>query len=131
MKKIIMLSVCGLCLLSAFVVVYQITSSPKYVLKEYIIALKNRDYGKAYSMLSPDSKEKLNLEDLVRINEGSMTLMDENSSFIYWRGVMVGLRMYQDPGWWGFLMMKEKGKWKIVVKGGSASYPFYWEGGCK
>ena len=75
-------------------------------------------------MLSPDTKEKFSLEDIVRINEHLMTEMDEDNTFIYWQGVMVGMQIYEDPGWWGYLLVKHKGKWKIVMKRGIPSFPF-------
>ena len=123
MKKILIISsVLALCFLLA--AIYLITSSPRYALREYIFALKNKDYRKAYSMLSPDTKEKFSLEDIVRINEHLMTEMDEDNTFIYWQGVMVGMQIYEDPGWWGFVLVKNKGKWRIRMNCGIPSFPF-------
>ena len=93
-------------------------------MREYIIALKSKDYRKAYSYLTTESKEIFSLADFVALNEKSMTLMDENKTWIYYQEVRVGMQIYEDPGWWGYLLVKYKGKWKIVMKRGIPSFPF-------
>jgi hypothetical protein len=130
MKKILIISsVLALCFLLA--AIYLITSSPRYALREYILALKNKDYRKAYSYLTTESKETISLADFVVMNEKQMTLMDENKTWIYYQEVMVGMQIYEDPGWWGYLLVKHKGKWKIVMKGGIPSFPFAYDCCCK
>lgn len=130
MKKTLIISLAlAICILLA--VFYLITSSPRYALKEYFFALKSGNYGKAYSMLSPDTKERYGLEDMVRINERLMTIMDEDNTHIYWQGVMVGMQIYEDPGWWGYLMVKDRGKWKIVMRRGIPSFPYVCDCCCK
>ena len=101
-----------------------VTLSPRQVAKQYIIALKKKDYRIAYDYLTPESKEIFSLSDFVSMNEKSMTLMDENKTWIYYQEVMVGMQIYEDPGWWGYLLVKHKGKWKIVMKKGIPSFPF-------
>ena len=123
MKKILIISsVLALCFLSA--AIYLITSSPRYALREYILALKSKDYRIAYDYLTPESKGIFSLADFVAMNEKQMTLMDENKTWVYYQEVMVGMQIYEDPGWWGFVLVKDKGKWKIVMKKGIPSFPF-------
>ena len=101
-----------------------INLSPRFVARQYIMALKKKDYRIAYSYLTPKSKEIFLLADFVTLNEKSMTLMDENKTWIYYQEVRVGMQIYEDPGWWGFVLVKDKGKWKIRMKGGIPSFPF-------
>lgn len=128
-KKLFIFSVLAICILCA--VYYLMTSSPQYALREYILALKEKNYGKAYSMLSPDTKEKYDIETMVKINEHLMTIMNEDNSHVYWQGVRVGMQIYEDPGWWGYLLVKYKGKWKVVMRGGIPSFPFACDCCCK
>ena len=100
------------------------TLNPRQVAKQYILALKKKDYRLAYEYLTPESKEIFSLADFVVLNEKSMTLMDENKTWIYYREVMVGMQIYEDPGWWGFILVKDMGKWRIRMKGGIPSFPF-------
>jgi hypothetical protein len=105
-----------------------IVLSPRQVAKQYILALKKKDYGTAYSYLIPESKEKFSLADFVGSNEKGMTEMDESKTWI--AGIYVGMQIYEDPGSWGFLLVKADGKWRIVMNGGSPSFPFVWQYGC-
>ena len=103
---------------------HTIALSPQLVVKQYILALKKKDYRIAYDYLTPESKETISLADFVAINEKSMTLMDENKTWVYYQEVRVGMQIYEDPGWWGFVMIKTNGKWRIIMKGGIPSFPF-------
>ena len=123
MKKILIISL-ALALCFLLVAIYLITSSPKYALREYILALKSKDYRIAYDYLTPESKGIFSLADFVAMNEKQMTLMDENKTWVYYQEVMVGMQIYEDPGWWGYLLVKHKGKWKILMKRGIPSFPF-------
>jgi hypothetical protein len=100
------------------------TLNPRQVAKQYILALKKKDYRLAYEYLTPESKEIFSLADFVVLNEKSMTLMNENKTWIYYREVRVGMQIYEDPGWWGFILVKDMGKWRIRMKGGIPSFPF-------
>ena len=103
---------------------------PQVVAKQYILALKKKDYRIAYDYLTPESKETISLADFVAINEKSMTLMDENKTWVYYQEVRVGMQIYEDPGWWGFVMIKTNGKWRIIMKGGIPSFPFTKDSSC-
>ena len=103
---------------------------PQVVAKQYILALKKKDYRIAYDYLTPESKEILSLADFVALNEKQMTLMDENKTWIYHQEVRVGMHLYEDPASWGFVLVKTNGKWRIVMKSGIPSFPFVNDGGC-
>lgn len=105
------------------------TLNPRQVARQYILALKKKDYKIAYSYLTPDSKERFSLTDFVSINENSMTIMDENKTWIYYEEIRVGIQIYEDPGWWGYVLVKNKGRWRISMYGGIPSYPFSYDGG--
>ena len=109
---------------------HTIALSPQLVVKQYILALKKKDYRIAYDYLTPESKETISLADFVAINEKSMTLMDENKTWVYYQEVRVGMQIYEDPGWWGFVMIKTNGKWRIIMKGGIPSFPFTKDSSC-
>lgn len=128
-KRLIVSLVLLLCVVSA--VVYSVTSSPRYALREYIIALKKKDYMKAYSMLSPDTQKRFSFEDVVWMNERAMTEMNEGCTFVYWQGVVIGMQVYEDPGWWGYLLVKHKGKWKVVMRRGIPSFPYVCDCCCR
>ena len=98
--------------------------NPRQVARQYILALKKKDYRIAYDYLTPESKETISLADFVTMNEKQMTLMDENKTWVYYQEVRVGMQIYEDPGWWGFVLVKDKGKWRIRMKGGIPSFPF-------
>lgn len=106
-----------------------IVLSPRQVAKQYILALKKKDYKIAYAYLVPCSKEEFPLTDFVALNEKGMTEMDERKTWI--AGIYVGMQIYEDPGSWGFLLVKADGKWRIVMNGGSPSFPFVWQYGCR
>ena len=101
-----------------------IALSPQQVAKQYILSLKKKDYRIAYDYLTPESKETISLADFVTMNEKQMTLMDENKTWVYYQEVRIGMQIYEDPGWWGFVLVKDRGKWKIRMKGGIPSFPF-------
>ena len=101
-----------------------IALNPQQVAKQYILSLKKKDYRIAYDYLTPESKETISLADFVTMNEKQMTLMDENKTWVYYQEVRVGMQIYEDPGWWGFVLVKDKGKWRIRMKGGIPSFPF-------
>ena len=105
-----------------------INLSPRFVARQYIMALKKKDYRIAYSYLATCSQEKFPLADFVALNEKGMTEMDERKTWI--AGVYIGMQIYEDPGSWGFLLVKIDGKWRIVMNGGSPSFPFVGECGC-
>lgn len=105
-----------------------IVMNPQQVARQYILALKKKDYKIAYSYLIPCSREKFPLTDFVVLNEKGMTEMDERKTWI--AGVYVSMQIYEDPGSWGFLLVKVDGKWRIVMNGGSPSFPFV-ENCCK
>ena len=107
-----------------------IALSPQQVAKQYILSLKKKDYRIAYDYLTPESKETISLADFVTMNEKQMTLMDENKTWVYYQEVRVGMQIYEDPGWWGFVLVKDNGKWRIRMKGGIPSFPFVWQYGC-
>ena len=102
--------------------------NPQQVARQYILALKKKDYRIAYSYLAAPSQEKFPLADFVALNEKGMTEMDERKTWI--AGVYIGMQIYEDPGSWGFLLVKIDGKWRIVMNGGSPSFPFVGECGC-
>ena len=107
-----------------------INLNPRQVARQYILALKKKDYKIAYDYLVPCSKEKLPLPDFIALNEKGMTEMDERKTWI--AGVCVGMQIYEDPGSWGFLLIKTNGKWRIVMNSGFPSFPFTGEEGqCK
>lgn len=106
-----------------------IVLSPRQVARQYILALKKKDYKIAYSYLTPESKEKFSLADFVSMNEKLMTVMDENKTWVYYEEVRVGMPLYEDPAWHGYVLIKNKGKWKIVMKSGIPSFPFVNESG--
>ena len=120
----------GIMLLCLILFVVQLALSPEQVVRQYILALKKKDYKAAYSYLTPDTKERLSFEDFSSKNEKMMTLMNERKTWISWQGVMVGTQIYQDPGSWGYLLVKSNGKWKIVLRKGSPSFPFVKEYFC-
>jgi len=101
-----------------------IALSPQQVAKQYILSLKKKDYRIAYDYLTPESKETISLADFVTMNEKQMTLMDENKTWVYYQEVRVGMQIYEDPGWWGFMLVKDNGRWRIRMKGGIPSFPF-------
>jgi|GEM_PF-2812993 len=107
-----------------------ITLNPRQVARQYILALKRKDYRIAYDYLTTESKEIISLADFVVMNEKSMTLMDENKTWISYQEVGVGMQIYEDPGWWGFVMVKADGKWRIIMKGGIPSFPFSANSAC-
>lgn len=102
--------------------------NPQQVARQYILALKKKDYKIAYDYLAPCSKEKFSLADFVTLNEKGMTEMNEKKTWV--EGVYVGMQIYEDPGSWGFLLIKAVGKWRIIMNGGSPSFPFTGEEGC-
>ena len=104
--------------------------NPRQVAKQYILALKKKDYRIAYDYLTPESKEIFSLADFVAMNEKQMTLMDENKTWLYHQEVRVGMQLYEDPASWGFVLVKTNGKWRIVMKSGIPSFPFVNDGGC-
>jgi len=104
--------------------VVQLAWSPERVVRQYILALKKKDYRVAYSYLTPDTQKILSFEAFSSKNEKMMTLMNERKTWISWQGVMVGTQIYQDPGSWGYLLVKSNGKWKIVLRKGSPSFPY-------
>lgn len=114
----------GIMLLCLILCVVQLARSPKLVVRQYILALKKKDYKAAYSYLTPDTQEILSFEDFSSKNEKMMTGMNERKTWISWQGVMVGTQIYQDPGSWGYLLVKSNGKWKIVLRKGSPSFPY-------
>jgi len=99
-----------------------ITLDPRLVARQYMLALKKKDYKIAYSYLVSGSQEKFSLSDFIALDERSKTEMDEKNTWI--EGIYVGMQIYQDPGSWGFLMVKADGKWRIVMSGGSPSFPY-------
>jgi hypothetical protein len=105
-----------------------IALSPRQVARQYILALKRKDYRIAYSYLIAQSQEKFPFAEFVAMNEKAMTEMDERKTWI--AGVYVGMQIYEDPGSWGFLLIKADGKWRIVMNGGFPSFPFTWEEKC-
>jgi hypothetical protein len=105
--------------------------NPRQVARQYILALKKKDYRIAYDYLAPESKEMFSLIDFITINEKSMTLMNENKTWIAIEEVTVGMQIYEDPGSWGYLLVKHKGKWKVVMMGGIPSFPFLCDCCCK
>ena len=107
-----------------------IALNPQQVAKQYILSLKKKDYRIAYDYLTPESKETISLADFVTMNEKQMTLMDENKTWVYYQEVRIGMQIYEDPGWWGFVLVKDNGKWRIRMKGGIPSFPFVWQYGC-
>jgi len=107
-----------------------ITLPPRLVAKQYILALKKKDYRIAYSFLKPDSQERFSLADFVVMNERGMTEMDERRTWIYYEEIRVGMHLYEDPATWGYVLVKTNGKWRIVMRGGSPSFPFVNDGGC-
>ena len=107
-----------------------IALNPQQVAKQYILSLKKKDYRIAYDYLTPESKETISLADFVTMNEKQMTLMDENKTWVYYQEVRVGMQIYEDPGWWGFVMIKTNGKWRIIMKGGIPSFPFTKDSSC-
>lgn len=104
--------------------VVQLAMSPEQVVRQYILALKKKDYRAAFSYLTPDTQKILSFEDFSSKNEKMMTRMNERKTWISWQGVMVGTQIYEDPGTWGFLLVKSNGKWKIVLRKGSPSFPY-------
>ncbi len=106
-----------------------ITLSPVQVARQYVIALKNKDYKTAYSYLTPDTKERFSLTDFISMSE-SMAGMDENTAEIHWQGVFVGMQIYQDPASWAYLLVNIDGQWKIVIRKGSSSFPYVKEYFC-
>jgi len=114
----------GIMLLCLILCVVQLALSPEQVVRQYILALKKKDYKAAYSYLTPDTQKILSFEDFSSKNEKMMTGMNERKTWISWQGVMVGTQIYQDPGSWGYLLVKSNGKWKIVLRKGSPSFPF-------
>ena len=103
---------------------------PQVVAKQYILALKKKDYRIAYSFFTPDSQERFSLADFVVLNERGMTEMDGRRTWIYYEEIRVGMHLYEDPATWGFVLVRTNGKWRIVMKGGSQSFPFVNDGGC-
>jgi len=103
--------------------------SPRQVARQYILALKKKDYKIAHNYLTHDSQERFSLADFVSMNEGSMTIMNENKTWIYYEEIRVGIQIYEDPGWWGYVFVKNKGRWRISMYGGIPSYPFSYDGG--
>jgi len=97
--------------------------SPVQVARQYVIALKNKDYKTAYSYLTPDTQERFSLTDFISMSE-SMAGMNENTAEIHWQGVFVGMKIYQDPASWAYLLVNIDGKWKIVIRKGSSSFPY-------
>jgi hypothetical protein len=114
----------GIMLLCLILCVVQLALSPEEVVKQYILALKKKDYRAAYSYLTPDTQKILSFEDFSSKNEKMMTLMNERKTWISWQGVIVGIQIYDDPGTWGYLLVKSKGKWRIVIRKGSPSFPY-------
>ena len=55
-----------------------ITLNPRQVARQYILALKRKDYRIAYDYLTPESKETISLADFVAINE---KLMSDNYNY--------------------------------------------------
>lgn len=106
-----------------------IALNPRQVARQYIIALKRKDYKIAYNYLTPDTQESFSLAEFVSMNENSMTEMDENKTWIYYQEVRVGIQIYEDPGWWGYVFVKTDGKWKLIMRGGIPSFPFTGEEG--
>ena len=117
-----------LCILILYAVHFN--QEPEQVVRQYILALKKKDYRAAYSYLTPDTKERLSFKAFSSLNEKMMTLMNERKTWISWQGVMVGTQIYDDPGTWGYLLVKSKGKWKIVIRKGSPSFPYVKEYFC-
>lgn len=109
---------------SLILCVVQLARSPEQVVRQYILALKKKDYKVAYSYLTPDTQKILSFEDFSSLNEKMMTGMNERKIWISWQGVIVGTQIYDDPGTWGYLLVKSKGKWKIVIRKGSPSFPY-------
>jgi hypothetical protein len=100
-----------------------IALNPVQVARQYVITLKNKDYKTAYSYLTPDTQERFSLSDFISMSK-SMAGMNENTAEIHWEGVFVGMQIYQDPGSWAYLLVKTNGKWKIVIRKGSSSFPY-------
>lgn len=105
--------------------------SSRQVARQYVLALKKKDYRIAYDYLTPESKEMFSLVDFITMNEKSMTLMNENKTWITREEVVVGMQIYEDPGSWGFVVVKTNGKWRIIMKGGIPSFPFLCDCCCK
>jgi hypothetical protein len=104
--------------------VVQLARSPEQIVRQYILALKEKDYRVAYSYLTPDTQKMLSFEAFSSLNEKMMTGMNERKTWISWQGVMVGAQIYEDPGTWGYLLVKSNGKWRIVLRKGSPSFPY-------
>lgn len=98
--------------------------SPRQVARQYILALKRKDYRIAYSYLTPDSQELVRLADFVAENEKHMSDMDADKTWIIREDVIVGMQIYKRPGKWGYVLVKTNGKWKIVMDEGLPSFPF-------
>jgi hypothetical protein len=103
--------------------VVQLARSPEQVVRQYLSALKKKDYRAAYSYLTPDTQGIFSLQEFAGIDRGYSGL-DENNAEICWQGVFVSMKIKQDPASWGYLLVKSKGKWKIVIREGSPSFPY-------
>jgi len=107
-----------------------IALNPRQVARQYILAIKKKDYKTAYSYLTPDTKEIFSLPDFISMNK-IWTEMDEDSAKIHWQGVFVGMQIYQDPGSWAYLLVKTNGKWRIVIRSkGTPTFPYVKEYFC-
>jgi len=107
-----------------------IALNPRQVARQYIRAIKKKDYKTAYSYLTPDTKEIFSLADFISMNK-IWSEMDEDSAEIHWQGVFVGMQIYQDPGSWAYLLVKTNGKWRIVIRSkGTPTFPYVKEYFC-
>ncbi len=103
--------------------VVQLARSPEQVVRQCILALKKKDYKAAYFYLTPDTQKIFSLQEFAGMDKGFSGLND-NDAEICWQGVFVEMKMKQDPASWGFLLVKTKGKWRIVIRKGSPSFPY-------
>ena len=95
----------------------------RQVARQYITALKRKDYKTAYYFLTPDSRKRIPFADFVCMNEKAMTLMDEDYTWIFSEKVTVAMAIYQDPAAGYFVLKRIRGKWKIIICKGIPSFP--------
>jgi len=105
-----------------------VAGGPCEVVRVYLTALEERDYRRAYELLSSDSQAERPYREFVSLCEGAgfpsldVEAAQEKPSADD-RAIVV-VPMVEDPAEAGFTLVKEGGVWKIVFMKGSPWFPY-------
>ena len=93
---------------------------------DYVTALREKDYAKAYSLLSRDSQSRHSHADFEQQGKQGMPLYDLESASATIKGstARVEVGQIEDPATYGFHLVREDQAWKVIYRGGVPGMPY-------